>query len=536
MTGNSGIGRRIKVSPSALAILTLFLLWIVANGYFGWRYFPFRDDWSWFGRPNVLPAGPWGYFLVYQLYAYRPVSFFLDVMLWSRFWPSLTPVSVLFTFLVFATAAIYRTALSRITGRPMWSVMLVMLWWPLIVEGQYWLAAAGGDVLALLALGLWMWMATILTQSPRTRWLGWLGATLILTLGNLSYEQQWFVTLLAAGVLIRARPSHWRVIGLSAISSLAIAVTWYLSNRAGLSANGKHANHSVAAVWRSLQDTVHQLWHMLGQSQWRAWVQAVTTPGRLPPLYWAVVIGLAVLTMWAITRTYPTLRQPGVLRARWMGSIGIMWIGLAYAPWLLTQYHWIADRSVYAASPGIGLIIEALVTTIRQGVRQTSARRVFWALFTVGLALLVGLHTQDIHAYQVTGQFDQKVARLTLKKMIAAHLRPSAPVLIRSSMLTVVPWDYPYHDHVATSWGVAWGPRLMWEDLSHYRFHPNVTMLYPGQSAPSTHFAYQVVLSRGRPTRAQCTSGTSPCMVIQYHDQWPRPKVVRWKLFTGVPS
>lgn len=536
MTWNFRIQRRIKsLPPSALAILALLVLWIVANGYFGWRYFPFRDDWSWFGRPNVLPAGPWGYFRVYQLYAYRPVSFFLDVMLWSRFWPSLTPVSVLFTLLVFVTAVIYRMALSRITGQPMWSVMLVMLWWPLIVEGQYWLAAAGGDVLALLALGLWMWMATVLTESPHTRWLGWLGATLILTLGNLSYEQQWFVTLLAAGLLVWRRPSQWHAISTSAVSSLGIAAAWYLSNMAGLSANGKHANHSIGAVWLSLKDTIRQLWHMLGQSQWHAWVQAVTTPGRLPPPYWVLVLALTVLAMWAIARTYPTAMTSGI--AMWpLLAIGVLWIGLAYAPWLLTHYHWIADRSVYAASPGIGLIIEALTLTIRQGVHHILARRGLWAAATTGLALLVGLHTQDIHAYQVTGQFDQKVARLTLKQMMAAHLPPSAPVLIRSSTLTVVPWDYPYHDHVATSWGVAWGPRLMWEDLSHYRFHPHVTLLYPGQAVPSTHFTYQVVLIRGRPAKAQCAPGTFPCMAIQYHDQWPRPRVTRWKIFTGPRS
>lgn len=518
-----------------LVIGALAALWVLAPTLAGWHYYPFRDDWSWIGAAATVPGGRWAYYLTYQLYAYRPISFWLDTQVLSRWWPHLTPLYVGATLAAFAVAWGAQAVARRLTGRPMWTMLVVGLWWPLLTEAQAWLVAAAGILPAMGGLigGTALLDESMRQSAGRKRWGLTILAFLMYLAGDLCYEQVWFLSLLSAGLVayVRRRPIG-RSVG-TAGSALGVTALWYAIHQAGLEANGKHPNLTLSAVIATAQSVGSQIGHLLGPALAQALTLGFTQVVRWPSWAWASVLFLAAVAVWAGRSEYldgqPSTR-PAILTGM---AVGILWILTAYLPWLATSYDWVAARSLYPAFPGLALILEGLVTGLLASVPLTDrvAHAIIGTLFT---ALLVGvwnLHAQDLWAYRQADRFDSQLAQMVYRVFRAEHPSYQAPLAVQTDVMTFVPWDAPYHDHIRSTWHDPWGVNLMMYDLSHGGLDPTVTLWMPSDPAPRKPFPLAVILTQRPVSPSLCPSHVQQCLVLQYQATAPRPRLLAMRLY-----
>ncbi|SMC03927.1 hypothetical protein SAMN00768000_1360 [Sulfobacillus thermosulfidooxidans DSM 9293] len=91
--------RRSWVVKNITLASILLILWMLSEFMARRQYHPFRDDWFTLGFPNFWAGGNrWQFYLDHHLDAYRPLSFLIDIELWSRFWPHEVVVAFFFFY------------------------------------------------------------------------------------------------------------------------------------------------------------------------------------------------------------------------------------------------------------------------------------------------------------------------------------------------------------------------------------------------------------------------------------------------------
>ncbi len=528
-----------------MIILLLLALWILSEGIAGWQYHPFRDDWFTLGYPNVWHGGSrWQFYLSYHLYAYRPLSFLIDIEILSRFWPDIAVVAAMILALLFWSAMLWRRAFSAMWGLPFWGFVPLMLWLPLTDEGQYWITASLGIVLSLWFLG-WAWalLARFVhgAGSSRLRLLRWMAMTLAFLAADLCYEQAWFSVIGLMAIIAFKYRKQWLPLLASPVLALMLTAFWYLSHSKGMRANGKVANHSLASVIQSLHNILPQISAIWGSEELDALKLGVHF-GRVPGWWLLLVVVLASAAVWGAMANYkhrqivPGNAQKGSPEERRSLELlvigGIIWALASYLPWLMTRYDWVADRSVSVAAPGIALIGEVIVFYVSR-IGWRGVRTVAVMVLSFLLVALVNLRAQDILAYNAANTFSAKVSMRVLKLLDQHHLR-RGNLTVADPTWTFVPWTYTYHDHISTAWDANWAVHYMLADLSRGANLYRVTELWPHDpvhKAPSFQDT-GVILTPNRPALSMVKRmDVHQAVVIQYQDGSSSPRILRVKWY-----
>ncbi len=528
--------RNLLHSRTFLLTILILALWVLSEGAAGWHYYAFRDDWFAMGRAATWGEGSrWLFYLSNRLDSYRPLSFLVITEVWSRFWPHITVVAAIIVFLLFWSVLLWRKVLSEIFSAPFWAFVLVVLWLPLTNEGQYWITAANGIVLGLWFLG---WAGLFLVRyALQGQKIAWILATLAFLAADLCYEQYWFgVFVLTAALLWQVRSRWWPTVLASPALALVLTAVWYLSHTTGMKHNGKVSNHSLAGVVRSFHLIVPQISTIWGREMISAWTESWHwdhTPGIWMASVLVLAAALALLVFIVYTQppdqaAHNPSAVPGVLALS-----GILWVAASYAPWLITHYDWVADRSVTVAAPGVGLIAEALLLWL--STRRSRAVMVITAAAVMTLsAISVNLRGQDIRAYVAANSFSANIGR-TVNRALALHNAQNANLTVIDPSEDFAPWTYAYHDHISTVWDADWGVQDMLEDLAPNTHHDHVQVIWPGDFVTKANSSDNIgiVLTTHIPDQAMITRlGVRQGIVVQYRDTWPRPQIVESRWFS----
>ncbi len=494
--------------------LGLVLVWIASALAGGFHYFPYRDDWVYLGWAARWPTGRWGFYVAHGLYGYRPLSFLVDVEVWSRFWPHATIPWAIVMALMLAAALAGRRLIARTTGRPFWLGTAMILLWPGAVEGQYWIAAASGIVLSLAAAVAAGWALAWAAEGRGRGW--WWAAGLALLAADLSYEQIWGPgVVLTLAVVVHYRQPLRRALAV-AVTPLVLTGAWYVAQRATLAGNGKDPVRSWAAFHAEATLVDGHFAALWGQVVWQAFAQAFAAPA-MGWSWWLLIGGGTSLVMLTARQGGASAAPPAAV---WMG-LGLAWMVASVAPWYGTTYGWVSVRSVATTVVGLGFMAEGLLLWL-------AAHGARWApellALLVGAMLVSGasLRAEDVHAYQVTGQMDRVVAARILSAF-SAHGVHHGAVALGTPVLRWVPWLYPFADHITST--ASFGPALqvMLGDLTHGR--DTLTFVPPGTPPPPHATGIAIVATPVRSHTIQ-VSGVSRGVVIRV-SLHPRPRVVQ---------
>ena len=506
---------------------SLIVVWILANGAHGWYYGLFRDDWEFLGRAATWPYGTrTEYFFAHQLTAYRPLSFLLDVEVWSRLWPHETLVWALLLITMVITVFWARSMASQETGQPLWLASAVWLFWPGVVEGQSWIVGATGIVPSLffLVAGFWFLLGVIHNKTPM--WVWTIGAGISFLVSDLCYEQSWFAAFVIVAVIVyRYRQKFW-LLATPPLVALGITGWWYAIHQTGLRYNGKKPILSLQELNHTLHILVPQFGVIWGSQLVAAWREAFTM--TMEPWYWwteiTLAVGLMILATWTRHKDSWSVKSGGILI-----GVGMAWWIAAYLPWFLTRYGWIADRSITVSAVGLGLILEGFWILLRHvfGVFGRIGGVLALALILLGGANLRAL---DINAYARSDQLDLQLAT-TAHRVLTAHHITHGILTSFTPVNSWVAWDYYGQDHISSTWSAPWGVQLMLEDLSGGR--DLFKVLAPTSPASDlTRHMVGLVVTRHRPraidlAQADAVRGLVFQVSLSHHN----PHLIRWAWF-----
>ncbi len=400
----------------------LAAVWVATSLSAGFYYRPYRDDWVLLGRAATWPHGSaWQFLLAHALYGDRPLSFVADVELWARFWPDATiPWAILMALMLLAVL-MGRRLVERVTGHGFWLGAVVVLLFPAVVEGQYWIAASSGIVLSLWLLVLGAWAAyRALTAAAANRAYGWwIASGVALLLADMTYPQVWLPSLAVLAALAWRCGAPWLRSVLPGAAALGLTGAWYVLQRAALHANGKHAVHTIAqfrheAAQVDLQLAtlwLHTVWQAFGQ----AW-QGLTAISGLGEggWWWLGVVGGTLLVLWAAVAR-PRQEGTGAIAPTplaWAG-FGVAWGVLSVVPWYLVTQGFVSARTAATTVVGVAFLAEA-VGLLAQRAHLRAGRVAAGVLVGVMLLLGASLRAQDVQAYQQSGRLDVSLMLTTL--------------------------------------------------------------------------------------------------------------------------
>ncbi len=522
----------------------LAAVWVATSLSAGFYYRPYRDDWVLLGRAATWPHGsPWQFLLAHAFYGYRPLSFAADVELWARFWPDATIPWAIIMALMLVAVLMGRRLVERVTGHGFWLGSAIVLLFPAVVEGQYWIAASSGIVLSLwfLVLGAWAAYLALRTAALRSASGWWLASGVALLLADMSYEQVWLPSLAVLAALAWRYRAPWLRSVLPGVAALGITGAWYLLQSAALHANGKHGvrtfaqfRHEVAVVNPQLATLwLHTVWQAFGQ----AWLGLTGRPGLAVAGGWwlAVAGGTLLVLMAAVARPRPEDRAPRAPTALAFAALGAAWWGLSVVPWYLTTYGFVSARAATTTVVGVAFLAEAVVLLAAQ-VYPTAGRAAAGALVAVMLLLGASLRAQDVQAYQQSGRLD---ASLMLTTLAALHQEGihGGPLVSYVGPFTWVPWDYYFGNHIESTFHAAWGIQFGLEDLTAGR---DAFVVQNANSGPPSRVppgAVGIVVSTVPPeASALALTHTQRGLVIQVSLSRRDPHIVQAGWFTAPAS
>ncbi|WP_151191972.1 hypothetical protein [Desulfotomaculum copahuensis] len=521
-----------KIKPPHL----IALLWVLSTGIAGWKYFPMLDDWYWLVKPNIVP-NRWS--VVMDNYTTRPLGDLLNIGLFSRFWPHLDLLSLLISFIVLAAAAVFYQIARREFHLPVWGFVICLLWWPASVEGQQWLGAATfiAPGMLFLALGLHFIAAYRDGADDARRRLYWLSGFICTTAAFLSYEQFWFCGLAAVVALaLRGKDRRWQ--GAAAgVLALAVTALWYLSMSPGAAAAlaARKPPDSISAVLFNLNAVTRQLSEIWGPVTRSAFAR--------PPLIVRSDFDLALLvlliTAFAVWLMAGEYKQSNVQKINpqkivYLFAAGAAWLVLSYTPWLITSYDYISLRSVYVATPGIGLVVEGVICLVaclvNRLIGNTSLKNLLRTASMAALSFffcyLVLIHVSEVRSYLIAGCFDTQVGQ-EITAALGKWGLTKEPVAIRTDKYGYLPWDFYYHEHIISSWASDWAGTDALYALSNGRLHNPIEIIRSDQEAEKLAAnkkdkrAWVILTGRGEGTGIRKTFHLAPCLVIRYRAAWP---------------
>ncbi len=429
----------------------------------------------WVGPPPGRTGSPWQFLLAHAYYGYRPVSFAMDVEVWARFWPDATIPWAIIMALMLVAVLMGRRLVERVTGRGFWLGSAIVLLFPAVVEGQYWIAASSGIVLSiwLLVLGAWAAYFALNVAGARPAYGWWIASGVALLLADTSYEQVWLPSLAVLAALAWRYRAPWLRSVLPGVAALSVTGAWYLLQTRALHANGKRGvrtlaqfRHEVAVVNPQLA----ALWlHTVEQAFGQAWQGLTARPGvGMGGGWWlAVAAGTVLVLVATVARPRPPGTAPAPPHPLAFAGFGAAWGVLSVVPWYLTTYGWVSARSATTTVVGVAFLAEAVVLLAARA-HPTADRAAAGVLAAVMLLLGASLRAQDVQAYQQSGRLDASLMLTTLAVLHQEGIR-GGPLVSYVGPYTWVPWDYYFGNHVESTFHAGWGVQFGLEDLTRGR-------------------------------------------------------------------
>ncbi len=517
----------------------LAAVWVATTLSAGFYYRPYRSDWVLLGRAATWPHGiPWQFLVAHAFSSDRPLSLLVDVELLARFWPAATIPWAIIMAVMLVAVLMGRRLVERVTGQGFWLGAAIVLLFPAVVEGQYWITAASGIVLSLWLVVLGAWAAYLALQAaPRSAYGWWVASAVALLLADLCSEQVWLPSLLVLAALAWRGRSHWIRGVLPAAAALGATGAWYGVQAAALGAHGPHAVHTLAQFRheaRLVDPQLAALWlHTVWQGFGQAWQGLAAAPGLgVGGWWWIAVAGGTVMVVAAAI--WPETTPPKGSHALGWASFGVAWGVLSVVPWYLTTGGFASARAATTTVVGVAFLAEAAVL-LAVRAHPTAGRVAAGVLVAAMLLLGASLRAQDVQAYQQSGRLD---ASLMLTALAALHQEGIHGGVLVSYVepVTWVPWDYYFGSHIESSLRSASALGAGLEDLSGGRDTFAVTSAQGGPPAHVPVGAVGIVVELAAPqASALGLAHTARGLVIQVSLLRGEPHIVQAAWFAAPP-
>ncbi len=476
-------------SAFSLFFAAAFLRWLP----FGIRYYPLLDDYiQYHNYPTSLD-----YSLLIEtegLLASRPLAGLGDLYFWQYFWRCPVVALLLLSALFAGAAALFwRVFRRRYNASLLFAVLFAFF--PLGIEGSYWLSAATrlvpGLFFTALALQLYQtFVDTALTARRKIPLLLCLFAALLLSYGF--YEQILVLSLSAMLLFGMEDLLRRRSRGLAALLALPAGALYYFFTAAHASGNLTARMKIILPVHSYYFDTflpelIRQLRAVFLQGNFALltrgfarglrllWQQRLWLFALFILLAAAATAGLSHLLdrknaleaprTTASAQNTTEIKKASVPTDASRYFCGILFGFLLFlaplAPYFIVEGTWFSFRGALPSLCGLFLLCDRLCSLLFLPLcrRKPLLRRLLSPLIGVAVAFCLICTVSEVYDYRAVHQRDEAVVASLANTLKEAHLPENKRIALFNLDPTVEEQNYLWHEHVCgvteNSWSLT---------------------------------------------------------------------------------
>ncbi len=395
--------------------IVLFMLIMLKFAYYGYSYYPVRDDNIAYGAFGFNSNVFTDVFLYYKLYTVRPITGLLDTYFWMKLWGNLGIALFIITLLHFVTCVlIYKVFKANNLNIGLFALIVFALL-PLGSEATYWINASTRIIVGLFftVLSLYLLCLYLGNQNNLKRRYIILGGFSIVNLISLGFYEQLIVLSFSAAMLIIVM--NWRKIANKFIVALPVLNLgliglWYKafsgqgmhSSRSSL-INADYIDHTAkvaSSIFKIWKNTLSEFWNY----GFLKGIKVIIGDSNFLFLTAAIAISVLIAIFAAREcREKNTKFKLNIVKF----TVGVALFILPLVPFFILKDVIFFKRNIFLSFLGLGMILESMINLASRNAVLSVGKGVVVGVIT--FVFLVG-NVYELYYYRQVGIIDYEIA------------------------------------------------------------------------------------------------------------------------------
>ena len=395
--------------------IVLFLLIMLKYAYYGYSYYPVRDDNIAYGSFGFNSNVFTNVFLYYKLYTVRPLAGLLDTYFWMNLWENLGVALFIITLMHFVTCILIYKIFKANDLKIGFISLIVFALLPLGSEATYWINASTRIIVGLFftALSLYMLCVYLNNHDNLKKPYIVLGGFFIVNFISLGFYEQLIVLSFSSAMIIIIK--NWKkiknkFIAILPVVNLGIIGLWYkFFSTQGMHAsrstliNNDYMNHTAkvaSSIFKMWSNTLSEFWNY----GFRKGIKVIIEDKNY--LFMAAAIAISIITVILLIREC----KEKDIRLKINGvkfCTGLALFVLPLVPFFILNDVIFFKRNIFLSFLGLGLILEAIANLVSRNFVLNIGKGI-----AAGLVIFVFLmgNVYELYYYRQVGIIDYEIA------------------------------------------------------------------------------------------------------------------------------
>ncbi len=391
------------------------MLIMLKYAYYGYSYYPVRDDNIAYGAFGFNSNVFTDVFLHYKLYTVRPLTGLLDTYFWMKLWGNLGIALFIITLLHFVTCVLIYKVFKANNLNIGFFALIVFTLLPLGSEATYWINASTRIIVGLFftALSLYLLCVYLGKQDNLKQRYIILGGFSIVNLISLGFYEQLIVLSFSAAMMIIVM--SWKrlknkFIAALPVLNLGIIALWYKA----FSGQGMHSGRSTlinkdyidhtakvaSSIFKIWTNTLSELWNY----GFRKGIKVIVEDKNF--IFLATAIALCIILAILISRECKEKNIKLKLNI-FKFTMGVVLFILPLVPFFILNDVIFFKRNIFLSFLGLGLILESIINQASRNTVLNIGKGVVVGVIT--FVFLVG-NVYELYYYRQVGIIDYEIA------------------------------------------------------------------------------------------------------------------------------
>ncbi len=453
-----------------------FLPWLVAAFlplvFFGFRYYPILDDYIQFGCYPLYSDVSY-VFTTIGTVSTRPLASLLDPLFWGRFYnfPAfslclITALHLCSAFFICRTAQLYNFSLSPL-------FFIVYLFWPLGMEGRFWLSASTRIVVGLFFACLSLWLLSLFLQKNFS-YLRLIFFSLVQLISLCFYESVAVFSIFCSFLLLyfelrKNRSKKLLLVPIMTGLNLAFILFYYVYFRKLGLLVSRVNGFSITGLFPNILKLFPQILEIFSAASVTkssfSGIKILVSNGFKGVIFLLLIILLSHRFSMQVAFEKKHSKRENFCLFR----CGLMLFFMPFLPYAMAETVWLTNRSFFASIPGFALILLGFLQLFHK--KHLQKLTVFILSF-----LFLTANIYEYNTYLLAGKLDDYILNEIVYQIDENVLLGEKKLQVVMPERIHLPQHAYYKDHVASvfdsDWALTGALRAKTKTLSLKRAEP----------------------------------------------------------------
>lgn len=387
----------------------LFICVIFKVSTCGFEYFPTMDDNNQYGIYHLRRDDIYKNVIQhYKLYGVRPLAFYTDAYIFSKFWNNMYSLLFILTTLYFATGILFENIMQKLGINFGFFGLLIFMLAPFLLQATYWISASSRIVLSLffciLSVRLFIYYEENKKHLGKGAKFLIVLITLILNILCTEYYEQTIIFNLIFFAYVAYKYKSKKFIFLPIASTIFIGIHYYISIKQNTMQ--ERGILDITGVCSQAIEILRVVFEQFIVNQGKEIINGTKSEIKNIPI--------CLISSWLSFMIAIFVRKDSVKCNNFFKSIlfGIIIFWVPLVPFLFLKKAYIDIRNFYISYLGFSIILSTIYYTFLQNIKYINSAVVF--IFTF---IFLICNSYEIMNYKKTYDFDNFIARQIIKNV-----------------------------------------------------------------------------------------------------------------------